>query len=216
MPHTEATKRGRGGTIFNILTIGSTFIEICGKMFLRNRTDFNFFQIWNLLCFGVPDKQILLHFGVPDNQILLHFGVPNNQILIHLDVPDNCFGLLLRGEAKHQPGKRFYSSNWGTLGLPPQNEEHYLLYIVHCTVYSVHWILYIVHCTLSAIKAYNRDHPCHRVHCTLYTVQSTLYTVHCTMYTVHCALYSVHCTGTPGTLLGTPKRSKIWLSGTPK
>ena len=128
-------------TIFNILTIGPVGIGIGGKMLknncltLKNPRKFYliFFRIeillhlgvpdnqillhfsvpdnQILLRFGVPDNQILLHFGVPDNQILLHFGVPDNQILLHLDVPDNCSGLLLRGEAKQEPGKRFHSSN---------------------------------------------------------------------------------------------------------
>ena len=107
-----------------------------------------------LLRFGLPNNQILLHLGVPDNQILIHFGVPDNKILLHLDVPDDCFGLLLRGEAKQELGKRFHSSNWGTLGLPPQNEEH--CFTVHCTQKSVQ--------------------------CAVYTVYCKLYTVHCTVY----------------------------------
>ena len=121
----------------------------------------NFIKFKILYHFGVPENQILLHVGVPDNQIVLQFGVPDNQILLHLDVPNNCSGLLLRGEAKQEPGKRFHSSNWGTLGLPPQNEEHY--FKVQCILYTVHLSLYTVHCTQ--------------------------YTVHCTLYTVHCTLY---------------------------
>ena len=137
--------------------------DLWGKVFQKSLT-WKFFRLEIVLRFGVPDNQILphfnvpdnqilLHFNVPENQVLLHFGVPDNQILLHLDVPDNCSGLLLRGEAKQEPGKRFHSSNWGTLGLPPQNEEHF--FTVHCTVYSVQ--------------------------CTVYTVYCTLYTVHCTL-----------------------------------
>ena len=60
---------------------------------------------------GVPDNQISLHFRVPDNQISLHFGVPDNQISLHFEVPDNCSGVLWRGEAKQEPGKRFHFPN---------------------------------------------------------------------------------------------------------
>ena len=107
--------------------------------------------------------------------------------------PHNCSWLLWRGEAKQKPGKRFHSLNWGTLGLPPQNEEHCFTYIVteQCiskqytvqgTLYTVHYTLYIVYCTL-----YN-------VQCTLYTVHWTLDTDHWTVYTVNCTLYTIHCT----------------------
>ena len=63
------------------------------------------------LHFRVPDNQIALHFGVPDNQISLHLGVPDNQISLRFKVPDNCSGVLLRGEAKQEPDKRFHFPN---------------------------------------------------------------------------------------------------------
>ena len=84
--------------------------------------------------FGVPNNQISLHFGVRNNQISLHFSVPNNQILLHLDVPNT--NLLWRSEVKQERGKRFSSTNRGTLGLSPKTEEHY--FTVQCTLYTVH------------------------------------------------------------------------------
>ena len=76
--------------------------------------------------------------------IVLHFGIPDNQILLNFDFADNCFGLLWGGEAKQEPVQRFHSSNWGTLGLPPQNEEHY--FTVHCTLNTVYCTLYTALC----------------------------------------------------------------------
>ena len=82
---------------------------------------------------------------------------------------------------------------------------NYILYSVHCTLYTVHCVytgtvhwystlvqytqctvhctLYIVQCTLC-------------VHWTLYSVQCTVhcvYTGHCTMYTLHCTVYMLRC-----------------------
>ena len=89
--------------------------------------------------------------------------------------------------AKQEPGKRFHSSNWGTLGHPPQNEEHY--FTVHCTLYIGHSTLCTVQCPLYSVQC-----TLYTVRCTLYTVHGTLYSVHCTLFTVHCTLYTVHCT----------------------
>ena len=44
---------------------------------------------------------------------------------IRTTLSDNWNHLLWRGEAKQEPGKKFHSPNWGTLGHPPQTEEHY-------------------------------------------------------------------------------------------
>ena len=43
-------------------------------------------------------------------------------------------------KAKQEPGKRFHSPNWVTLGIPPQTEEHY--FALYCTLYNVHCTLY--------------------------------------------------------------------------
>ena len=153
-------KGGWGGMIFNILTIGPVGIGINGKMFKNifrlqknpRKSNFYFFRNEISLQFKVPNNQISLHFGVSDNPISLHFGVPDNQISLHFVVPNNCSGIFLRGAAKQEPGQKFQSPNWGTLGLPPQTEEHYLA--VHCTLYTEHCTLYNVELVLPVFVSF--------------------------------------------------------------
>ena len=46
------------------------------------------------------------------------------------------------------------------------DSEQYILYSVHCRVYTVQYTLYTIHC-----KVYNVQYTLYSIHCTLYTVQ---------------------------------------------